>query len=122
MGLGRKMLADLESGSPAFSRAVSEVDLSDRSNLRILLVDDLAEISLGDRDFLKRFRTLMSNLSQYQEVKAQYEIGSIDLRFDDQIIYRPRGGAKKPPETPAPTEAERAEPAGAPAKKAPAAN
>jgi cell division protein FtsQ len=122
MGLGRKMLADLESGSPAFSRAVSEVDLSDPSNLRILLVDDLAEISLGDRDFLKRFRTLMSNLSQYQEVKAQYEIGSIDLRFDDQIIYRPRGGAKKPPETPAPTEAERAEPAGAPAKKAPAAN
>ena len=45
---------------------------------------------MGDADFLKRFRTLMSNMSQYQELKAQYnEIASIDLRFDGQIIYRP---------------------------------
>jgi cell division protein FtsQ len=89
--LGRRMIEELETGSPAFGRSISEVDLSEESNVRILLVDDTAEISLGDRDFLKRFRTLMSNLSQYQELRGKYaEIASIDLRFDGQIIYRPR--------------------------------
>ena len=32
----------------------------------------------------------MSNLSQYQELRGKYsEIGSIDLRFEGQIVYRP---------------------------------
>lgn len=89
--LGLKLLSDLESGSPAYTKDISEVDLSEKSNLKVLLVDDTAEIQLGDRDFLKRFRTLMSNLSQYRDLKSQYtEISSVDLRFDGQIIYRPK--------------------------------
>jgi cell division protein FtsQ len=93
--MGRGMLEELESGSPAFTRAISEVDLSDTANVRILLVDDPAEISLGDRAFLKRFRAFMSNLDEYQKLRGTYaEIASIDLRFDGQIIYRPRGDAK----------------------------
>ncbi len=88
--LGRRMLAELEDGSIAFASSISEVDLSDANDVKLLLVDDTAEIHMGDADFLKRFRTLMSNMSQYQELKAQYnEIASIDLRFDGQIIYRP---------------------------------
>ena len=88
--LGRRMLAELEDGSSAFAGSISEVDLSDANDVKLLLVDDTAEIHMGDADFLKRFRTLMSNMSQYQELKAQYnEIASIDLRFDGQIIYRP---------------------------------
>lgn len=89
--LGRKMMAELESGSPTFTQSISEVDLSDKSNLKVFLVDETAEVSLGDRDFLKRFRTLVSNMPRYRELKSQYnEIASVDLRFDGQIIYRPR--------------------------------
>jgi len=89
--MGSRMLQDLESGSPAFTRGISEVDLSDKENVRLTLVDDTAEIYLGDRDFLKRFRKLMENLGRYRELKAQgYDIATIELRFDGQIIYRPR--------------------------------
>ncbi len=89
--LGQKMLQELEAGSPAFVRNISEVDLSDPADVKLLLVDDTAEILLGDRDFLKRFQRLMSNLAQYRELQAQYqEIASVDLRYDGQIIYRPR--------------------------------
>jgi cell division protein FtsQ len=95
VALGRKMLEELESGSPAFSRGISEVDLSDRANVQVLLVDDTAEILLGDRDFLKRFRMFVGNVAQYHELKEQYEIVSIDLRFDGQIVYRPRAGTAK---------------------------
>ncbi len=85
------MLSEIESGSPQYVKKISEVDISDRKNLKIMLVDDTAEVYLGDKDFLKRFRTLMSNLSEYQKLKDQYnEIASIDMRFDRQIVYRPR--------------------------------
>jgi cell division protein FtsQ len=93
---GLKMLAELESGSPEYTRSISEVDLSDKSNLRAMLVDDTAEISFGDRDFLKRFNKLMANMSQYRDLKTQYgEFASVDLRFEDQIAYRPRKEAGK---------------------------
>lgn len=89
--LGQRMLEELESGSPAFVSNISEVDLSDPADVKLLLVDDTAEILLGDRDFLRRFRILMANLAQYRELQAQYqEIASVDLRYEGQIIYRPR--------------------------------
>ncbi len=89
--LGLKLLAELESGSSAFTNELSEVDLSDKANVKILLVDESAEILLGDHDFLKRFRTLMSNMTQYREIKTQYEeISSVDLRNEGQIVFRTR--------------------------------
>ncbi len=88
--LGLKLLSELESGSPDYAGGISEVDLSDKGNVRVLLVDDTVEVMLGDHDFLKRYRTLMSNLPQYRELKSEYEgITSIDLRFEGQIVYRP---------------------------------
>lgn len=87
---GLQMLAEIESGSPQETRKISEVDISDRENLTVLLVDDSVEVYLGEKDYWKRFHALMENMQQYQELKNQYtEIESIDLRFDS-IIYRPR--------------------------------
>ena len=88
---GLEMLSEIESGSPEQTRKISEVDISDRQNLKLLLVDDTAEVLLGGKDYWKRFRALMENMTKYQELKNQYsEIESIDLRFDGSIIYRPR--------------------------------
>ena len=97
--LGVQILAELESGSVEYTRAISEVDLSDPGNVRVLLVDDTAEISLGDKDFLKRFQDF---LAQYPRAKAQYgEMISVDLRFYPQIVYRPRhpAGSQETPGT-----------------------
>ena len=45
--LGLKMLSELESGCLALTQKISEVDISDPENLKILLVDDTAEVILG---------------------------------------------------------------------------
>lgn len=93
-----RMLSDLESGSPSYGKNISEVDISDKNNLKLLLVDDTAEVILGEKDYLKRFKMLMSNLDQYRELKTQYnDIASVDLRFDGQIVYRPRRPAEVGP-------------------------
>ncbi len=88
---GLQMLSEIESGSPQETSKISEVDISDRENLKILLVNDTAEVYLGEKNYRKRFHSLIENMKQYQELKEQYsEIESIDLRFEGNIIYRPR--------------------------------
>jgi cell division septal protein FtsQ len=88
---GLVMLSQIEAGLPHATQKISEVDISDPENLKILLVDDTAEVYLGEKDYLKRFRTLMSNLGEYQKLKDQYtEFVSIDVRFDNQIVYLPK--------------------------------
>ena len=85
------MLSEIESGLPQYTQRISEIDVSDRENMKILLVDDTAEVFLGEKDYLKRFRTFINNLSEYQKLKLQYnEFASIDMRYDGQIVYRPR--------------------------------
>lgn len=88
---GFAMLSDIESGLPRATQKISEVDISDPENLKILLVDDTAEVYLGEKDYLKRFQTLMNNLGEYQKLKDQNtEFVSIDMRFDNKIVYRRR--------------------------------
>lgn len=88
---GLLMLSEIESGSPHETKKISEVDISDPDNLKVLLVNDNAEVFLGEKDYQKRFSTLMENWKQYLELKDQYtEIESIDMRLDDRIIYSPK--------------------------------
>jgi cell division protein FtsQ len=85
------VLAALEGGSATYPQMISEIDLSDTGNIRLLLVDDNVEIQLGDRDFLKRFNNFILNKDKYQELKSEYEdIITIDLRFEGRIIYHPK--------------------------------
>jgi cell division septal protein FtsQ len=85
------MLSEIESGLPGYTGGISEVDISDPKNLKIMLVDDTAEVYLGGENFLDRLNTFLTNQDEYQKLKNQYEeFASIDLRFKDQIIYRPR--------------------------------
>ncbi len=89
--VGVQVLAEIAAGSPELARALSEIDLSDPSNIKVLLVDDTAELFLGDHDFLKRLQMFMSCLPRYQEMKAQgKDIAEVDLRFDGQVVFRPR--------------------------------
>jgi cell division septal protein FtsQ len=89
------MLSEIEAGSPQFTKRISEVDLSDRKNLKITLVDDTAEVYLGERDYWKRLNAFLSNPGVYQRIKDQYsELAYIDLRFDHQIVFFPREPGK----------------------------
>jgi cell division protein FtsQ len=94
---GLEMLAEIETGLPSYTRKISEVDISDRNNLKILLVDDTAEVYLGEKDYCRRFRNLMENLGQYADLKSQYstEVASVDLRFAGQIVYHFRGAREE---------------------------
>jgi cell division septal protein FtsQ len=88
------MLSEIESGSPKATQKISEVDISDRNNLKIMLVDDTAEVNLGEKDYLKRFNNLMKYWGYYQGLKNQNrDIAAIILSFPGQIVYQGRGAS-----------------------------
>jgi cell division protein FtsQ len=68
---------------------VSEVDLSDASNLKTLLVQNgqTLLVYFGNDGFLKRFENLMTVLPRLRKTNAR--IDSVDLRFRDQVVVNP---------------------------------
>ena len=81
------MLAEIESGDPLYVKKISEVDISDSNNLKIMLVDDTAEIQLGNEDYFKRLHTFM-NSPVYREMKEKKaDIAVVYLQFKNNIVY-----------------------------------
>jgi cell division septal protein FtsQ len=70
---------------------ISEVDLSDESNLKALLVQrgQTLLVYFGNSGFLDRFENLMTVLPQLRKTNAR--IDSVDLRFRNQVIVNPAG-------------------------------
>jgi len=70
---------------------VSEVDLSDESNLKALLVqgDQTLLVYFGNTAFLARFENLMTVLPRLRRTNAR--IDSVDLRFRNQVVVNPAG-------------------------------
>jgi cell division septal protein FtsQ len=95
MMLFLQAMKELDSENDQYTKLLSEVDLADDQNLVVVPMDDTVRIQLGDKDFLKRFRTHIEKLVYYREMKDRYgDIESIDLRYDKQIIYQPAIGAQ----------------------------
>ena len=70
---------------------VSEVDLSDGSNLKALLIQggQTLLVYFGEAGFLARFENLMTVLPQLRKTNAR--IDSVDLRFRNQVVVNPAG-------------------------------
>jgi cell division septal protein FtsQ len=81
-------LAEIKSGAPQYIALISEIDISDQNNLKIILVGDNTEIRLGKEDYLNRFTALIND-DLYQKYKEQNrDIDFVDLSINSQIIYK----------------------------------
>jgi cell division septal protein FtsQ len=69
---------------------VSEVDLADFDDLKAILVQgrDTLQVHFGRENFRERFRNFLTLLPEVQ--KANTKIGSIDLRYRNQIVVNPQ--------------------------------
>jgi cell division protein FtsQ len=67
------------------SRNISEIDVSDRDNLKVTAPRDghIVTLLLGDRDFAQRYQNF---LNHYSEIKRRLpNAATLDLRLDDRI-------------------------------------
>jgi cell division protein FtsQ len=99
MKIYNQLLSELDSEGAHYSQDLSEVDLSDSDDVKVLANDAGGEVlvHLGSSDFLSRFKTYMSHAQEWRQQFARLD--SVDLRYEHQIVVNPdlQGRAKQPP-------------------------
>jgi len=97
-----ELMRELDSSGGHYSQDLSEVDLTDTEDVKVLTNDPQGEIlvHLGSSNYLDRFKIYVAHLREWRQQFAKLE--SVDLRYDRQIIVNPdlRGTARQPVLTP----------------------
>jgi cell division protein FtsQ len=92
MKLFAKVMQEIDTESPGASREVSEINLSDPEDVHIVTSAGMAGgtvvVRLGDHDFGRRYRLYLDRIATW---RTQYNVRSIDLRYDGQVIVNREG-------------------------------
>ena len=103
MKIYNRLLREFDSDGGHYSQDLSEVDLSDQEDVKVLTNDSAGPVlvHLGPSDFLGRYKTYVTHVQGWRQQFEKLE--SVDLRYEHQIIVNPdaQGGVKVPQITPA---------------------
>ena len=93
-----ELVRQLDSSGGRYSQDLSEVDLTDAEDVKVVTNDPAGEVlvHLGSTNFLDRFKIYVAHLREWRQQFTKLE--SVDLRYDQQIIVNPdlRGAARQP--------------------------
>jgi len=93
------LVSQLDAGGAHYSQELSEVDLSDAEDVKMLPSDTQGEVlvHLGSSNYLERYKVYVSHVREWRQQFDKLE--SVDLRYDRQIIVNPelQGTVKPPP-------------------------
>ncbi len=98
MKIYNQLVRELDSGGGNYSKDLSEVDLTDPEDVKVLANDPEGEVlvHLGSSDYLDRFKIYVAHLREWRQQFQKLE--SVDLRYERQIIVNPdmRGVERQP--------------------------
>jgi cell division protein FtsQ len=97
------LMRELDSEGAHYSLDLSEVDLSDSEDVKVVVADPSGAVlvHLGSSDFLRRYKIYLAHLQEWRQQFQKVE--SVDLRYERQIIVNPDSGP--PPKNPHPSPA-----------------
>src|SRR6185437_14158611 len=99
MKIYNQLVGELDSGGAHYSQDLSEVDLSDPEDAKVLTNDSEGEVvvHLGSANYLDRFKIYITHLREWRQQFQKLE--SVDLRYERQIIVNPDlpGSTRQPP-------------------------
>ena len=83
------LVRDLDASGAHYSQELSEVDLGDPEDVKVIAADANGEVlvHLGSGNYLQRYRTYVTHVQQWRQQFEKLE--SVDLRYDGQIIVNP---------------------------------
>ena len=94
MNIYRDLISQLDSGGARYSEDLSEVDLSDPEDVKVLTNapqsgDSRGEVlvHLGSANYLERYKIYVSHVQEWRQQFNKLE--SVDLRYDRQIVVNP---------------------------------
>jgi cell division protein FtsQ len=102
MKIYNEVVRQLDSGGAHYAQELSEIDLSDPDDVKVLANNRTGEVlvHLGSSNYLERYKIYVTHVQDWQQQFDKLE--SVDLRYDRQIIVNPdlQGTAKQPPLSP----------------------
>ncbi|MGH9512385.1 MAG: cell division protein FtsQ/DivIB [Terriglobales bacterium] len=89
MNIYSQVVGQLDSGGAHYSQDLSEVDLSDLDDVKVLAnnAEGNVLVHLGSSNYLERYKVYVAHINEWRQ---QFEkVDSVDLRYDRQIIVNP---------------------------------
>jgi cell division protein FtsQ len=87
-----RMMAELDADGKHNSAQISEIDLTDPEDARVLMPEQGADIlaHFGEDHFLERYERFQAHIAEWMQ---QYpHLTAVDLRYDDQVVLQMASG------------------------------
>jgi cell division protein FtsQ len=98
MAVYTRLMAELDSGGQHNTEQISEIDLTDPEDARVLMPEQGSDIlaHFGDDRFLERYQRYKAHISEWRQ---QYpHLSSVDLRYDSQVVLQMASGGPAQPD------------------------
>lgn len=86
MALYMRLMGELDANNQHYSEQISEIDLTDPEDARVLMPEQGADIlaHFGEDHFLERYQRYKSHIAEWRQ---QYpRLASVDLRYQKQVV------------------------------------
>jgi cell division protein FtsQ len=103
MAVYLRLMSDLDSTGQHYSEQISEIDLTDPEDARVLMPEQGADIlaHFGEDHFLERYQRYKAHIAEWRQ---QYpHLAAVDLRYDQQVVLQMASGREASDSTGAPT-------------------
>jgi cell division protein FtsQ len=93
MAMYIRLMAELDANNQRFSEQISEIDLTDPEDARVLMPEQGADIlaHFGEDHFLERYQRYKAHIAEWRQ---QYpKLAAVDLRYEHQVVLEMNSGA-----------------------------
>jgi cell division protein FtsQ len=100
-----RLMSDLDSGGKHLSDQISEIDLTDPEDARVLMPEQGSDVlaHFGQDHFLDRYQRYKAHIAEWRQ---QYpKLAAVDLRYEQQVVLQMSHGADDTQTTVNPTSA-----------------
>ena len=88
-----RLIAELDANGQAISKQISEIDLTDPEDARVMMPEATGDIlaHFGDDSFLDRYQRYKAHIAEWLQ---QYpNLSAVDLRYEQQVVLEMKPGA-----------------------------
>ena len=92
MAVYLRLMAELDAGGKHNSEQISEIDLTDPEDARVLMPEQGADIlaHFGEDRFLERYQRYQAHIAEWRQ---QYpHLAAVDLRYEQQVVLQMASG------------------------------
>ncbi|MGC2614078.1 MAG: FtsQ-type POTRA domain-containing protein [Terracidiphilus sp.] len=101
----QRLIGELDAGGQHLSDQISEIDMSDPEDARVLMPEQGTDIlaHFGSDHFMERYQRYKAHIAEWRQ---QYpKLAEVDLRYEQQVVLQMTGGANPSPAKLNPSEA-----------------